>query len=153
MSGGRPTKQEVMKRRARIKKLIEENPEINNSEINKELRKQHTITSLDTIAKDRKQIEKDIEKDTSIEEMPEYINFQDALKTLEKEESKVRQLRKESKNETAKAQYSRLIKDIITKKADLAKELFALKLEYKEVQRPIYEVRIGKFEEAKKDDN
>ena len=139
------TKERQEKRNRIIRRMVKDDPEVMNKTILEELEREGIPATPATIVRLRKEIKKEETGKEEVEDMKEYKTLQNALNKLDSELKKVEKLRKNCESESASAQYSRLLKDIVVKRAELSKELFALKLQYKETKKVIYQVRIGEF--------
>jgi len=148
----RPSKEEVIKKKNWIKKFLLNNKEMTNTEMLREMENQGIATTLDTISKYRREVEKEIKqgmKSTDIEDMAEYQSLMQTLEKMKKARDKTKKEWDAATTDSGKAQLGRLYKDHLREIANLKKEIMQIKIDTQEKVRPIYHIRIGDFKEAK----
>jgi archaellum component FlaC len=141
----RPNDRTIQKRRAVIKKLYDENTQISPSEIKKILITKYKInTTIQTIKQDI------VDVTTGFENVEKGLEgMYEALSELKKQLKYNKKQLGKCKSEAARAQFSRLAKDIVIKIADLERAICEVKMQKTETVAPIYRIFIGEFPEVK----
>ncbi len=134
------------RRREIIKRYIEEDANITNKQIIDKLKADGFTCTYETVASDLKKIK----AESGIESTSEYKILLKSLKTLEAELQHNKKLRSKCTSESASSQYSRIIKDITVKIADISKDLLELKILNTKQVKPQYTICIGSFPIATK---
>ena len=138
----RPTNSEILKRRAIVERVLKDNALATPTQIKHEITKTGINTTLQTIQNDIEIIASQEEEDTTNSGVAE---LEKTLFQLEKELQYNMHEREKCKSEAAKSQFSRLCKDILQKKADVASSIAQIKLERREKTEITYVIRIGDF--------
>lgn len=130
-----------------VREYLENNPEITQKQVIDKLKAEGISSTYETVKQDMKFITQ--YDDNAIENMSEYKILEKSLKTLEAELNHNKKLRSKCKSESASSQYSRIIKDITCKIADISKDLLEMKILHAKKARPLYNLTIGTFPTAK----
>ena len=138
----RPNNESVLKRRSIVKRLLDEDILMSPADIKRKVVQEGINTTLQTIKNDIEIL--------SSEEAEDLVDsgvagLEKVLFELDKELHYNMRERDKCKSEAAKSQFSRLCKDILQKKADVANSIAQIKLERREKKQITYVIRIGEF--------
>ena len=144
----RPTNNKVLERRAIVKKMLDKDILTTPSAIKNEIIKAGINTTIQTIKNDIEVLSSE-DNDAVGDGIAE---LEKVLFDLDKELEYNKRQRDHCKSEAAASQFSRLVKDILQKKADVASAIANIKLQRTEKTEVTYVVRIGDFPMVDKDE-